>query len=58
MPGKRVKESEQLRNTTTVRWSDDQMRIVSDTAWRRRTTVSEMIRGLVMDALGKEGGKA
>lgn len=50
-----IREEEQMRRITTVRWTDDQMKIIADTAWERRTSVSEMIREMVSDALSKEG---
>ena len=50
-----IDKARQLRNTTTIRWTDDQMKIIADTAWERRTSVSEMIREMVSDALSKEG---
>jgi hypothetical protein len=43
------------RNTTTIRWTDAQMRTVCDTAWQRRTSVSEMVREMVIEALSKQG---
>jgi hypothetical protein len=50
-----TRKEEQYRNTTTVRWTDAQMRAVCDTAWSRRTSVSKMVREMVTDKLKKEG---
>lgn len=48
-----TKPDEELRrNPLTVRWSDHEHKLVTDTAWRNRISASEFIRRLVMEGIG------
>ena len=49
-----VPTEEQYRNTLTIRWTDREHRLVSDTAWRNRLSCSEMIRNIVLGELETE----
>lgn len=52
-------DDEMRRNTLTIRWTDDEHRLVSETAYERRTSCSEMIRGIVLGELnGKQDASA
>ena len=50
-------EEDLKRNCLTIRWPDAQHKAVVDTAWRRRTSASEMIREMVLDRLRADGVK-
>ena len=50
-----IAEQNQHRNSTSIRWTDSQMKVVSDTARERRTNVSAMIRDMVIQALRRDG---
>jgi hypothetical protein len=49
-----MREEDRLRNPMTTRWTDDDFTLVSDTAWRRRMSTSELVRQIVLEVLGKQ----
>ena len=51
------RDEERLRNPMTSRWTDDDFRLVSDEAWKRRMSASELVRQLVIAGLKAEGQK-
>ncbi|MCE9614807.1 MAG: hypothetical protein K8T26_11060 [Lentisphaerae bacterium] len=51
---RRKTEAELRRNALTLRWSDSEMQLVADTAWRRRTSCAAMIREIVLEMLQDE----
>ncbi len=57
MPIKKV-ETELKRNTLSVRWNDQGMRLLTDESWKRRTNCSEFIRAAVTEKIEREGVKA
>ena len=48
------RDEERLRNPMTTRWSDADFRLVSDEAWRRRLSASELVRRLVIRGLEED----
>ena len=53
MPTKKA-ESEKKKNTLSVRLADAQHDLITDTAWRRKTNCSQMIRDIVLEQLQRE----
>ena len=54
----RKPESEQVRVPMTTRWTQTDYRLVTDTAWCKRISTSELVRRLVLDGLAREGQPA
>ena len=57
MPNKKA-ETELKRNTVSVRWDDQSMRLLADESWKRRKNCSELIRIAVVEKFEREGVKA
>ena len=49
------REEDLKRNCLTIRWPDKQHRTVTDEAWRRRQSASELVREMVIEGLQREG---
>jgi hypothetical protein len=56
MPNKKP-ELELKRNTLSVRWDDQAMKLLADESWKRRTNCSELIRVAVVEKFNREGVK-
>jgi len=54
----KLPESEQKRNCLCVRWDDASHQLVSDEAYKRRTSCSDMIRQIVLERLPRAEVKA
>ena len=50
-----MKDEDRLRNPWCVRWSDEEHRLLTDTAWRMRIHASELVRQFVAEGLAKMG---
>ena len=48
------KDEEKRRNPLTIRWSDVEHQLVTDTAWRKRTNASALVRELVLSNIRKQ----
>lgn len=57
MPTKKP-ELELKRNTLSVRWDDQSMRLLTNESWKRHTNCSELIRVAVVEKFDREGVKA
>ena len=55
MDMRRRPENEQRRNALSVRWSDDEHRTLTDEAWKRRLSASELVRRYVSEGLRRDG---
>jgi hypothetical protein len=49
-----TRPEEMYRNPMTTRWNDADFKLVADEAWRRRLSVSELVRRLVLEGLRAE----
>lgn len=49
-----MKDEAKLRNPLCVRWSEEDHRRLTDAAWRRRMSASELVRRLVALGLDNE----
>lgn len=50
----KLPETERKRNCLCVRWDDQSMKLVSDTAFNERTNCSSLIRNIVLERLQKK----
>ena len=50
---RRKPEHEHRRNPLTVRWTDQEHRLVVDEAWKRRISASELVRRFVLESLAR-----
>lgn len=48
------KNEERKRNPLTIRWTDEEHALVTETAWKNRTNASALVRELVLENIGKE----
>lgn len=51
MRNETLNEEIKLRNPLCIRWDDDSHRRLTDAAWRRRMSASELVRRLVGEGL-------
>jgi len=47
----KLPETEQKRNCLCIRWNDEDMKRVSDEAYSKRQSCSELVRGIVLERL-------
>lgn len=48
-------DSELRRNCLTIRFKDDEHKVITDEAWRNRQSASKLIRDIVLGYLHAEG---
>jgi hypothetical protein len=51
-------DGERLRNPMTIRFRDDDFRKIGDEAWKRRQSVSSLVRETVLAAVRAQAGEA
>jgi hypothetical protein len=52
------KKTDDLRSyCLSIRWNARQHRTLADTAWQARTSISDFVRGIVIDQLRRDGVK-
>ena len=53
MNNEMLNEEKKLRNPLCIRWDDESHKRLTDAAWRRRISASELVRQLVADGLAE-----